>query len=182
AVEFSKQKSFTSLEREGLQRPFTPLQLNPSLAEPTKKPLHQLDIERPDAAKRTKLDSTLHNTTEEINRQSEQSTEDVEEDRNDGHGTGQISTAENGSAVENQGTTHSNHILFIRDLPAQIGHAQLENLFQQYQGFREVRMVPGKSDMAFIEFDSVDTATTAKQVLNDYEVVPNHPLLIEFAS
>ncbi|KAJ1641793.1 hypothetical protein IWQ61_010728, partial [Dispira simplex] len=95
-VEFSKQKSFTILEREGLQRPFTPLQLNPSQTEPTRKPLHQLAefvvLERPDAAKRTKLDCTLHNTTKETIHQSEQSTEDVEEDRGDNQGADQRNT------------------------------------------------------------------------------------------
>ena len=53
-----------------------------------------------------------------------------------------------------------NNILFIENLSSQISEPMLKNLFAQYLGFREVRILSGKG-IAFIEYDNEINAGTA---------------------
>ena len=57
----------------------------------------------------------------------------------------------------------------------------LANLFQQYKGFKEVRLVPGKPELAFVEYDSIENSTTARNVLNGFKILPSHPMKVDFA-
>ena len=43
-------------------------------------------------------------------------------------------------------------MLFAQQLPDDCNDAMLAILFQQFSGFKEVRMVPGKKGLAFVEF------------------------------
>lgn len=67
-----------------------------------------------------------------------------------------------------------NKILFIQNLPAEATDRMLEALFSQYQGYREVRMVPAKKDIAFVEFETETEATAAKQGLSNFKLTPDH--------
>lgn len=61
-----------------------------------------------------------------------------------------------------------NNILFVSNLPSGPG-GSLETLtavFGPHAGFKEVRMVPGREDICFVEFDSEGTASTARDSLN----------------
>ena len=53
-----------------------------------------------------------------------------------------------------------NNILFLENLSSQISEPMLKNLFAQYQGFREVRILTGKG-IAFIEYDNEINAGTS---------------------
>jgi len=55
-----------------------------------------------------------------------------------------------------------NQILFIENLPDQVNEMMLSMLFQQFPGFKEVRLVPGKSGIAFVEFESEAQSGVAK--------------------
>ena len=57
------------------------------------------------------------------------------------------------------------NILFAQALPSHC------TLFQQYTGFVEVRMVPGKKEIAFIEFGDHVQAGIALQALNGFKLV-----------
>ncbi|KAK2510670.1 hypothetical protein Q9233_017535, partial [Columba guinea] len=46
-----------------------------------------------------------------------------------------------------------NHILFLTNLPEETNELMLSMLFNQFPGFKEVRLVPGRHDIAFVEFD-----------------------------
>jgi U2 small nuclear ribonucleoprotein B'' len=46
----------------------------------------------------------------------------------------------------------------------------LAMLFRQYPGFVEVRLVPGKTDIAFVEFADESQASVAKEGLNGFKV------------
>ena len=48
-------------------------------------------------------------------------------------------------------------------------------------GFKEVRLVPGRSDIAFVEFESDRQATDAKNALQGFKVTPQHAMHISFA-
>ncbi|KAI1229584.1 U1 small nuclear ribonucleoprotein A, partial [Lamprotornis superbus] len=47
-----------------------------------------------------------------------------------------------------------NHILFLTNLPEETNELMLSMLFNQFPGFKEVRLVPGRHDIAFVEFDT----------------------------
>lgn len=60
-------------------------------------------------------------------------------------------------------------ILFIQHLPVntKVGVQQvLQEAFSKLGGFVEVRVVPGRRDIAFVEFESEEGASAAKSALN----------------
>jgi len=74
-----------------------------------------------------------------------------------------------------------NKILFIQNLPEDSNEQMLTMLFHQFPGFREVRLVPGKSDIAFVEFDAETSAAIAKDNLHNFKISPTHLIKITFA-
>ncbi|KAK7748908.1 hypothetical protein SLS53_000933 [Cytospora paraplurivora] len=56
-----------------------------------------------------------------------------------------------------------NKILFVQNLPDDVDAATLTNVFGRFEGFREVRLVPGRRGIAFIEYDNEAGAITAKE-------------------
>ncbi len=60
------------------------------------------------------------------------------------------------------------NILFAQALPDSCTPASISNLFSSYPGFKEVRMVPGKKGIAFIEFGDQIQASIALQQLNGF--------------
>jgi RNA recognition motif-containing protein len=71
--------------------------------------------------------------------------------------------------------------LFVSNLPSSVTEDSLITLFQQYSGFKEVRMVPGKQDIAFVEYSNYESAQAAKDVLNGFQISPGHDMSIDFA-
>ncbi|KAK9718613.1 hypothetical protein K7432_005335 [Basidiobolus ranarum] len=76
---------------------------------------------------------------------------------------------------------HLNKILFIQNIPEGITEAMLTGIFQTYIGFKEVRLVPGKLDIAFVEYENEHQAAIAKEALKEYEIQPGHRVHITFA-
>jgi U2 small nuclear ribonucleoprotein B'' len=57
----------------------------------------------------------------------------------------------------------------------------LAMLFRQYDGFVEVRMVPGKAGIAFVEFGDAIQATAAKNGLQGFKITTEKPMRVTFA-
>lgn len=74
-----------------------------------------------------------------------------------------------------------NNILFIQNLPSDVTKQSVSSLFQQYPGFKEVRLVPGKKDLAFIEYETEQQAGIAKQSLNGYQMSESNAIKVSFA-
>lgn len=74
-----------------------------------------------------------------------------------------------------------NKILFLTFLPPGIQEATLSSLFQKYPGFVEVRSVPGRPDLAFVEYEGEAQAGAARQALDRYEIAPGAQLKVSFA-
>uniref|UniRef100_A0A5S6QDW4 RRM domain-containing protein n=1 Tax=Trichuris muris TaxID=70415 RepID=A0A5S6QDW4_TRIMR len=74
-----------------------------------------------------------------------------------------------------------NKILFCTNLPVEATEQMLQLLFNQFPGFKEVRLVPNRHDIAFIEFETDFEAKTAKEALQNFKVTPNHAIKITFA-
>jgi len=56
-----------------------------------------------------------------------------------------------------------NRILFVQNLPDDYDKEALTSIFGRFEGFREVRMVPGRSGIAFVEYEAEAGAITAKE-------------------
>lgn len=74
-----------------------------------------------------------------------------------------------------------NKILFLTCLPEETNEAMLTILFNQFPGFKEVRLIPGRSDIAFVEFENEYMSGTAKEALNGFSLSPTHKMRITFA-
>ncbi|CAI5712977.1 hypothetical protein KXD40_009026 [Peronospora effusa] len=74
-----------------------------------------------------------------------------------------------------------NKILFLQALPDSCNQEMLSVLFKQYQGFKEVRMVPGKKGLAFVEFNDEAQAAIALQGLFGFKLTPTDTLKVSFA-
>ena len=57
----------------------------------------------------------------------------------------------------------------------------LEVLFQQYPGFREVRMIEAKPGIAFVEFEDENQSMVAMQALQGFRMSPENPIAISYA-
>lgn len=56
-----------------------------------------------------------------------------------------------------------NKIIFLRQLPETIKVEELTVLYGRFAGFREVRTVPGRTGIAFVEYDTEEGAISAKE-------------------
>ncbi|GAB9471139.1 U1 small nuclear ribonucleoprotein a [Globisporangium polare] len=74
-----------------------------------------------------------------------------------------------------------NKILFLQELPESCNKEMLSVLFKQYHGFEEVRMVPGKKGLAFVEFGDEAQAAIALQGLFGFKLTLTDALKVSFA-
>ena len=56
-----------------------------------------------------------------------------------------------------------NKILFVRNLPDDYDVDGLTELFGHFEGFKEVRLVPGRKGIAFVEYETEAGAISAKE-------------------
>ncbi|XP_076068530.1 U1 small nuclear ribonucleoprotein A snf isoform X1 [Oratosquilla oratoria] len=74
-----------------------------------------------------------------------------------------------------------NQILFLTNLPDETSEMMLSMLFTQFPGFKEVRLVPGRHDIAFVEFENEMQSAAAKDALQGFKITPTHAMKIAFA-
>ncbi|KAE8722749.1 U2 small nuclear ribonucleoprotein B'' [Hibiscus syriacus] len=74
-----------------------------------------------------------------------------------------------------------NNILFVQNLPHETTSMMLQLLFEQYPGFREVRMLEAKPGIAFVEYEDEQQSCTAMQNLQGFKIAPQYPMAITFA-
>lgn len=74
-----------------------------------------------------------------------------------------------------------NKILFVQNLPIDATDETLNAIFSKYQGFKEVRTVPSKKDIAFIEYENDVFANTARLALDRFKMSPTHEIRVSFA-
>jgi len=74
-----------------------------------------------------------------------------------------------------------NKILFVENLPEGCTDLMLQMLFQQFPGFKEVRMVQGKQGIAFVEFENEVEASVAMNGLQHFKITPTHLMVVSFA-
>lgn len=65
-----------------------------------------------------------------------------------------------------------NKVLFLQQLPAEADKDMLTSLFSQFDGFKEVRMVPTRKGIAFVEYEHQEGAISAKEAMAGSVLVP----------
>jgi len=73
-----------------------------------------------------------------------------------------------------------NNILFVSNIH-EATESMLTMLFKAYSGFREVRLIPGREGIAFVEFDHEHQAAMAKDGLQGFKITPDKAMTITFA-
>jgi len=74
-----------------------------------------------------------------------------------------------------------NKILFLENLPEGCTDLMIQMLFQQYPGYKEVRMVQGKSGIAFVEFENETEAGVAMNGLQHFKITPTNLMVVSYA-
>ncbi|CAM4539750.1 U2 small nuclear ribonucleoprotein B'' isoform X1 [Lepidochelys kempii] len=100
-----------------------------------------------------------------------------------GQGTTQNSLNVQGTSSQNQQVPDNppNYILFLNNLPEETNEMMLSMLFNQFPGFKEVRLVPGRHDIAFVEFENEGQAGAARDALQGFKITPSHAMKITYA-
>jgi hypothetical protein len=78
-------------------------------------------------------------------------------------GAGLKSSNPSGGAVIPDEYLPPNKILFIQNLPDEYDINALSTIFERFEGFKEVRLVPGRRGIAFVEYESEAGAISAKE-------------------
>ena len=60
---------------------------------------------------------------------------------------------------------------------------KLKNEFKKnrFPGYKEVRLVPNRHDIAFVEFENEIQAGSAKDALQGFKITPTHSMRVTFA-
>ncbi|KNC78776.1 hypothetical protein SARC_08804 [Sphaeroforma arctica JP610] len=73
-------------------------------------------------------------------------------------------------------------ILLVLNLPEETTDEMLRYLFGQFPGLKDVRMIPNRTDVSFVEFEDDVMAAAAKTGLQGFLIKPDHPgLVLTFA-
>jgi hypothetical protein len=78
-------------------------------------------------------------------------------------GAGLRSSNQASSAVVPDEYLPPNKILFVQNLPDEYDVDALTSIFGRFEGFREVRLVPGRRGIAFVEYEAETGAISAKE-------------------
>ncbi|XP_069759719.1 U2 small nuclear ribonucleoprotein B'' [Narcine bancroftii] len=111
--------------------------------------------------------------------------EQVAANKKANQGTTQTATANSNqttsSAAQQVPDNPPNYILFLTNLPEETNEMMLSMLFNQFPGFKEVRLVPGRHDIAFVEFENEGQAGAARDALQGFRITPSHAMKITYA-
>lgn len=78
--------------------------------------------------------------------------------------------------------TPPHNILFVQNLPAATSKDMLAMLFEQFPGYKEVRMVESRPGIAFVEFTNDMEASVALNGLQSFNITPENALKIVYAN
>ncbi|KLT44151.1 RNA-binding domain-containing protein [Cutaneotrichosporon oleaginosum] len=74
-----------------------------------------------------------------------------------------------------------NNVLFVQNLPEGTTAEDLREVFEQYAGLQEIRTVPAKRDIAFVEFVDEATSAVAKDALHNFKIDGETKMKVTFA-
>lgn len=71
-------------------------------------------------------------------------------------------------------------MLLVSNLPVDMDEAEVTKLFNVYDGFQTVRVVPGRG-LAFVQYDTVSQSTPALQGMHNYALPSGQRITVAFA-
>jgi RNA recognition motif-containing protein len=74
-----------------------------------------------------------------------------------------------------------NNILFIQNLPEGTTQDDLREVFEVHGGLVEIRTIPAKKDIAFVEYTDDAAATVAKDALHNFKIDGEVKMKVTFA-
>ena len=74
-----------------------------------------------------------------------------------------------------------NRILFLQQMPDTVTHAQLMGIFGHLANLYQVRTIPGRTDIAFVEFHDIPSSVAARDATNGYVFPTGEHLKVSFA-
>ena len=74
-----------------------------------------------------------------------------------------------------------NRILKLNGLPSEVNGDALKQIFASLPGFKEVRLVPGLYDIAFVEYENEMQAIVARTSLQGTKLDDTHAIVINYA-
>jgi U2 small nuclear ribonucleoprotein B'' len=76
--------------------------------------------------------------------------------------------------------TDTTRTLFIENLPKEANEGMLVLVFQRFPGLKEVRMVPHKPGVAFVEYDNDEGAAAALAELQGFKLATDKPMMLSY--
>lgn len=74
-----------------------------------------------------------------------------------------------------------NKVLFLQNLPEGTTKEDLQDVFEQHPNLLEVRLIPTKRDIAFVEYADEESATVAKDALHNFKIDGETKMKVTFA-
>ncbi|KAI6229700.1 hypothetical protein M3Y99_01145100 [Aphelenchoides fujianensis] len=87
-----------------------------------------------------------------------------------------------GQKGDHRPNAQPNKILFVTNLPENANEQLIRTVFQPFPGLKDIRLIPNRPDIAFIEFDTEDEATQTKKATNNFKVTPTNAIRVEYAN
>ncbi|KAJ1508300.1 U2 small nuclear ribonucleoprotein B'' [Coelomomyces lativittatus] len=72
-------------------------------------------------------------------------------------------------------------VLYVQNIPSFMPLEELSSMFERYAGYQEFRRVPGKPELGFIEFESIEQSCVAQTSLHG-SLIQEQPLIVIFAN
>ncbi|CAL2041965.1 unnamed protein product [Caenorhabditis brenneri] len=95
---------------------------------------------------------------------------------------GEKKDQEKSKEEDSEGPGAPNNILFCSNIPDGTDPEQIQTIFSQFPGLREVRWMPNTKDFAFIEYETEDYSEPARQALDNFRITPDHQIKVKFAT
>jgi len=116
-----------------------------------------------------------HKDHEKSQKRTHSDNEDDDEDNGEGYQPPAKKVAPPPPALSNQlfnvlPLAPKSNVIFIKNLPAGTTEDNLKDLVAQYSGFKAVKMVADRTDIAFVEFPSEASADVVKKALHGLRI------------
>jgi len=89
--------------------------------------------------------------------------------------------APDGAAAEAGPAADATRTLFVENIPNEANEGMLLLVFQRFPGLKEVRMVPHKPGIAFVEYDNDEGAAAALTGLQGFKLATDKPMMLSYA-